>query len=344
MLKVLFSVILATSLVYLVLVLRSFEYMSEQELKRQARSGNKAAQKVYQVKGMYGAHVFIVLWALIGLGNAALILLLDSYVWVWLAVFISVAMTVLVHAVVPWSRYPRPSLTQAAQVSPLFARVLALLKPLLQVLEKVTGAWVSYGDVRRIHSHEELLEIIGRSHITGGVGKDEVSIALHALTFGEKTVTEIMTPRSVVKMLKLDEELSPIALHELHESGFSRFPVVGSAGSIVGVLYMKDLIGLKKNSQIRDVMRSDVFFVNEFNSIDHVLNAFLRTKHHLFMVVNEFEEVTGIVTIEDVIEQILGKKIVDEFDQYSDMRLVASQKAALQKTTGHLRPPENMLH
>jgi CBS domain containing-hemolysin-like protein len=54
---------------------------------------------------------------------------------------------------------------------------------------------------------------------------------------------------------------------------------------------------------------------------------YLRTQHHLFLVVNEFEEIVGIITIEDVIEQIIGRKIVDEFDQYADLRAVAKQLA-----------------
>ncbi len=321
----------AVLLSYLVLLLRSFEYLSESELKRQARSGNKAAKKVYAVRGVYGFQVFVFIWALIGILNATIVILIESRFKSLLAVVFNLFTTVLVHAILPWSRYPKPSIDLAAQASPFLEWLMALTRPLYRVPERLVGAWVSGGDIHRIHSKEELLEMLERSDLDDGeVSKDEFRIATHALTFGDKTVGEIMTPRSVVRMLKSDEVLTPAALNELHESGFSRFPVLSTVdGSVAGMLYMKDVVGLKTNKLIRDVMREEVFYVNEFNSLDHVLNAFLRSKHHLFMVVNEYEEISGIITIEDVIEQIIGKKIVDEFDQYADLRAVASQRARM---------------
>ena len=70
-------------------------------------------------------------------------------------------------------------------------------------------------------------------------------------------------------------------------------------------------------------MDDKVYFVNEQQKLDHALTAFIRTKNHLFIVVNEFQETVGIITIEDILEQIIGQEIVDEFDRYDDMREVA---------------------
>jgi CBS domain containing-hemolysin-like protein len=77
-------------------------------------------------------------------------------------------------------------------------------------------------------------------------------------------------------------------------------------------------------------MSKDVYFVHEDLALQHVLEAFLKTKHHLFIVVNSFEEYVGVITIEDLLEQIIGAKIVDEFDQYDDLRAVASSIAKKQ--------------
>ena len=74
-------------------------------------------------------------------------------------------------------------------------------------------------------------------------------------------------------------------------------------------------------------MKKAVYYVNEEKQLDHALQAFLKTKHHLFIVVNGFEEIVGILTIEDVLEEVLGKEIVDEFDQYEDLRAVAALQA-----------------
>jgi Mg2+/Co2+ transporter CorB len=75
-------------------------------------------------------------------------------------------------------------------------------------------------------------------------------------------------------------------------------------------------------------MRVDVYYINEQATLDHALNAFLKTKHHLFIVVNEFEDVVGVLSVEDVLEQIIGQQIQDEFDQYDDLRAVAAKHAS----------------
>jgi len=69
-------------------------------------------------------------------------------------------------------------------------------------------------------------------------------------------------------------------------------------------------------------------------TLDHAMQAFNRTKHHLFIVVNEFEDIVGVLSINDVIAQILGKKVIDEFDKYDDLKEVAKQ------TTAHKQHPK----
>ncbi|MBA2279544.1 CBS domain-containing protein [Candidatus Saccharibacteria bacterium] len=157
---------------------------------------------------------------------------------------------------------------------------------------------------------------------------DELRILKHALSFGEKTVHDIMTPRSVVTSVKEDEVVSPLLLDELHKSGHSRFPVMSSNQEhALGLLYLRDLLEHKDHIKVSELMHSPIHYVNEDRELDHVLQAFLRTKQHMFLVVNGFAEVVGLVTIEDVVEQVLGKPIIDEFDKYDSMRDVADAKA-----------------
>jgi CBS domain containing-hemolysin-like protein len=74
-------------------------------------------------------------------------------------------------------------------------------------------------------------------------------------------------------------------------------------------------------------MNARLTYVHEDFSLYQTLQAFLKTKQHLFLVVNSFEELVGIITIEDVLEQMIGRAIVDEFDRYDDMRAVAAAAA-----------------
>jgi CBS domain containing-hemolysin-like protein len=137
-----------------------------------------------------------------------------------------------------------------------------------------------------------------------------------------------MVPRREVRTVSAEEAISPVVIRELHDSGYSRFPVHGEKSEqFIGTLYLKDLINLKATGKVKDVMEHAVYYVHEEYPLEQALHAFLKTKHHLFIVVNKFEEYVGIITIEDILEQILGCKIIDEFDAYDDLRAVATDHA-----------------
>jgi CBS domain containing-hemolysin-like protein len=82
-------------------------------------------------------------------------------------------------------------------------------------------------------------------------------------------------------------------------------------------------------------MEKKVYYINQDQTLDHALAAFLKTRHHLFVVVNGYRETSGILTLEDVIETLLGREIVDEFDLYDDLRAVAAQTASENNNTKH---------
>ena len=149
-----------------------------------------------------------------------------------------------------------------------------------------------------------------------------------------------MTPRSVVETIKKSEILGPLVLDDLHKTGHSRFPVIeGDIDHVVGVLYLRDLLTLDTNRKhtalAESAMSKNVFYIHQEQSLGHALAAFLKTHHHLFIVVNEFRETVGILTLEDTIETLLGKKIVDEFDAHDDLRTVAGRNPRANNSTKH---------
>ena len=74
-------------------------------------------------------------------------------------------------------------------------------------------------------------------------------------------------------------------------------------------------------------MEKRVFYINQEQTLDRALAAFIKTRHHLFVVVNGYRETAGILTLEDTIEALLGREIVDEFDVHDDLRVVAARSA-----------------
>jgi CBS domain containing-hemolysin-like protein len=319
----------------IILLVRSFEYMSISELKRQSRSGNPDAKKVYPVR-VYGVQLWIVLWATAGFLISSMILLLHSLIGPYWTLLISVPIIVIFHAILPWTKRPKPSLHLAALASPFLEKLLRVSYPVLKWSEKAIGHWIQPEPLLLIQSKDELLEILHHNaEEFDHVSHDELVIAEHALVFGDKLIGDHMTPLSVVKFISAEEMLTPVVLGELHESGHSRFPIYqGSNQNIIGTLFLRDALKIKGNKTARDIMRIDVFYINELQTLDHALQAFIKTKHHLFVVVNEFEDVVGVLSISDVVKQILGHQISDEFDKYDDLREVARQ-TAIQKRQIH---------
>jgi CBS domain containing-hemolysin-like protein len=177
-------------------------------------------------------------------------------------------------------------------------------------------------------SREELLHLVeGAGHV---LTTDERHLIQHGMQFGERQVQEIMVPRSVVDTVNRTELLGPLALNDLHATGHSRFPVIdGDIDHVVGILHIQDLLTLgdKKSLTAEKAMERRVYYIRDVQTLQHALAAFLRTHHHLFVVVNQFHETAGVISLEDVIEALLGRQIIDEFDNHDDLRAVALRLA-----------------
>ncbi len=187
-----------------------------------------------------------------------------------------------------------------------------------------------------ISSREELEHLIEESGLI--LTTDEKKFLANGLHFNEKTVESIMTPRGVVETVKKADVLGPLMLDQLHKTGHSRFPVIdGTIDQVVGMLHIKDLLmlGKKDTETAEKSMEKRVYYINQEQTLDHALAAFIKTRHHLFVVVNGYRETAGILTLEDVIEALLGREIVDEFDVHDDLRVVAARSAKDNNSSVH---------
>lgn len=178
-------------------------------------------------------------------------------------------------------------------------------------------------DETRIYSDAELLDLL--HHSPGIMSADQMSRLQASLAFDDRTVADVMTPRTVIDTADVNDAVGPLVLDTLHKTGHSRFPVIdGDVDHVVGILYLRELIDLKSaHKTVKSAMDPKVFYIHEAQDLSHALHAFLRTHHHLFIVVNDYRETVGLLCLEDVLETLLGKKIVDEFDQFDDLRAVA---------------------
>ena len=125
-----------------------------------------------------------------------------------------------------------------------------------------------------------------------------------------------MTPINKVLMIRASKKFDKRLINEIRACGHSRIPVFGrSKNQVKGLLYAKDILGLKTTGKTAyDLSRKHIIVVNENETLDDVLNQFKKTKKHLFIVKGRNSKVSGVITVEDVLEEIIGAEIVDEFD------------------------------
>lgn len=164
------------------------------------------------------------------------------------------------------------------------------------------------------HTEEELRMILQASGQSGVLKDSEVSLVKHVFEFADRTAGEIMVPR--VDMVYLDASLSPAeALRKTEAYTYTRFPLCeGDADRVLGMIHVKDLTRLAAaGGELRQICR-EVVFVPESKSIDQLLREFQSRKLHMAIVVDEFGGTAGLVTLEDVLEQIVGE-IHDEFEE-----------------------------
>jgi metal transporter CNNM len=302
--------------------------LSPQELKRKMELGSREAALIYPLRER-GNQLLVTL--LIGnvLVNSMFSIYLGKRTAGLIAVIASTVLITIFGEIIPQAVFSRHALRLGSKVAPLVDKFMLILSPIAYplslMLDRTLGA-----ELPPIFSKDELIKIVEEHSRSSDsdVEEDELRIVENALNFGDKLIEEVMTPRSVIEAIDQDEVISPVILDELHKTGFNRFPVYeGSIDKVVGTLFLRDLVQIKDKITAKDAMEGKAYFVNEKEKLDDVLNAFFKTKHHMFVVINEFSEVVGLITIEDVIEEILGKQIVDEFDQYEDMRIVAKKQA-----------------
>ena len=188
-----------------------------------------------------------------------------------------------------------------------------------------------------LHSREELQHLVQGS--VGVLSNDEKKLLLSAMSFKDELVKDVMTPRSMIESINKEEVLGPLVLDDLHKKGYSRFPVIeNDVDHVIGILHLRDVLTLdaaKKHatSRAEAAMEARVFYIHEEQTLEHALNSFIKTHHHLFIVVNEYRETVGLLTLEDAIEALLGREIIDEFDEHEDLRAVAARHPRANNTS-----------
>jgi CBS domain containing-hemolysin-like protein len=277
---------------------------------------------------LLGALLAHLVW--FGLGNAELAWLGGLFVPRWVGVVLVLATVVVAHLVLG-EQIPRVLGIQRAEwlythlaawplraIRILFWPLLAALKPLNRSLARAMGLHAT-GLNAFVHTPEEIRLLVARSHAQGVVEDEEREMIDAVLEIGETVAREVMTPRTDMVAVPVElglDELLGVVTSAVH----SRIPVYhGTLDSIVGVLLVKDLLPLlaSKNGGRDDFdlarLMREPYFVPDTKPVSDILTEFRRQKLHLAIVLDEFGGTYGLVTMEDLLEEIVGD-INDEYD------------------------------
>ncbi len=198
-----------------------------------------------------------------------------------------------------------------------------MLKPIIWALNSIANLFIKMIGLQVVseaegsaHSPEEFRVILQESSDMGAIDQEEQRMIENVFDFSETTVKQIMVPRT--KIVAIDVETpTDIVLDKFLNEGYSRIPVYSKdLDNVIGIIYAKDIISIFKHRNIiilHDILRKP-FFVNENDYINVVLKQMQTNKVHIAIVLDEFGGTAGIVSLEDILEELVGE-IQDEYDE-----------------------------
>jgi magnesium and cobalt exporter, CNNM family len=201
-----------------------------------------------------------------------------------------------------------------------------IFKPAISVLNGAANRILKIVGIKpateseRSHSEEEIRSLIAEGTKSGEIDKTEQQLIEKIFEFNDKTAKEIMIPRNNMFAINVDDSREKI-IEKVIEEGYSRIPVYKeNDDNIIGIIYSKDIISAAEHKEIivlQDIIRP-AQFIPETKHIGEILKDFQKKHAHIGIVVNEHGGVEGLITLEDIIEEIVGE-IEDEYDTEAEV-------------------------
>lgn len=291
--------------------------LSVTDLKRKARLGNVMAKRVLPLRQNSHLSLAAILFANVAVVSASS-LLLEHHFNGWIAGIATTVLMVIFGEVLPQAIFVKSALRFTSFFAPLIKLVTwatyPLSKPIQLVLDKLIAE-----EPGHLHSRQELGLIIGEHQTSESseLDEDEVEIIKSALQLSEKMVGEIMQPIKQVYWLPIDATLDAKTVDDITAHGYSRIPILSrDRRDCYGVLLMKDMVDIDFDDNpvpVTSFKLHHTRIVGSRTALDTMFRRFISLKSHLVPVEKD-DIIVGIVTIEDLIEEILGHEIADETD------------------------------
>ena len=283
-------------------------------LERKIKLGDHKAEKVHEVRKKGNLLLTTLL-----LGNVASYTIMAIFLAsVTSGVFAGIVSTALIFVfgeILPQAIFPRYALAIGYRTTWLVKVLMVIFYPIAGpiawALDRLLGE-----ELPVVWSKKEIKEIIKYHEDSpyGTIDEDEKRIALGALSFSDKRVSEVMIPKEQVFSLHVDQIIDQKLLQTIDEKDFSRIPIFkNKRDRIVGILFAKNLIALgnkKPPVTVNSIgTKKDLIWISPSTTLDHLLNLFIQTKSQIALVENTLHQFLGMITLEDILEVILKKEI-----------------------------------
>jgi metal transporter CNNM len=307
----------------------AFMSLDISDLRRQAKLGNKAANRILPLR--LNAHLSL---ASILLTNVAIIsatsLVLDQWFTGFIAGAITTLLIVIFGEALPQAIFARHALKFTAVFVPLLQLMIVITYPVSKPLQLLIDKMLGKAPME-LESRRELGIIISEHARSkrSELDEEEIEIIRGALSLSEKRVRDIMLPIEKVYYLTPDTIIDDEKIDEIKASGHSRIPIFNRRlTKSYGILLVKDLVDIdfdENEYRADDLTIHPSTMVGSMTALDTVLRKIVGSHTHL-LPVEKNDKIAGIITTEDLIEEIIGQEIEDEFDHRRGLLLLKNKK------------------
>ena len=334
----------------------AFSSLNQIRLKSRAEDGDSSAARVLNMAEQYDKLLSTILIgnnivniAAASIGTILFTRMLGAERGATVSTIVLTIIVLIFGEVTPKSLAKEMPEKVATAVSPFLVLLMALMTPLTWLFtqwKKLLGRFVHSGEADTI-TEGELMTMVSEAENDGELTDRESELIRSAIEFDDVEVEEILTPRVDVVAVEDDIPLEELA-QTFAESGYSRLPVYhGTIDNIIGVVHEKDfyIARLKKATKIDDLVVPTLYTTGS-TQISQLLRTLREQHHHLAVVVDEYGGTEGIITLEDILEELVGEiwdehdEVTEDFRKQSDGSWLVSGSASVDDLYEELDLPE----
>ena len=335
----------------------AFSSLNQIRLKSRAEDGDSSAARVLNMAEQYDKLLSTILIgnnivniAAASIGTILFTRMLGAERGATVSTIVLTIIVLIFGEVTPKSLAKEMPEKVATAVSPFLVLLMALMTPLTWLFtqwKKLLGHFVHSGEADTI-TEGELMTMVSEAENDGELTDRESELIRSAIEFDDVEVEEILTPRVDVVAVEDDIPLEELA-QTFAESGYSRLPVYhGTIDNIIGVVHEKDfyIARLKKATKIDDLVVPTLYTTGS-TQISQLLRTLREQHHHLAVVVDEYGGTEGIITLEDILEELVGEiwdehdEVTEDFRKQSDGSWLVSGSASVDDLYEELDLPED---